>query len=206
MEDFILEIVNDFGYWGIFLLIFVENIFPPIPSEAVLLFGGALTINTTMNAPGVVVAATLGAVVGAVVLYGIGKMFKLEKLKIIFAGRLGKMLRIKPENVEKAVEWFEQYENKAVFICRCVPIMRSLISIPAGMAEMNLTRFLVLTAIGSAVWNVLLVYIGVLLGAAWESIVPYLNKYIYLAIAVVGSAYLLYLLWGEIKKRKVGVK
>lgn len=206
MEDFMLGVVNHFGYWGIFLLIFIENIFPPIPSEAVLLFGGALTISTAMNAQGVIVVATLGAVAGAIVLYGLGRFFKAERLKEIFAGRLGKMLRFKPEDVEKSVQWFEKFENRAVFICRCIPIMRSLISIPAGIAKMQILRFLILTTIGSIIWNTVLVHIGVLFGEAWESVVPYFNKYTYLVIAVVGSVYFIYLIYGEIKKRKVNIE
>lgn len=206
MEDFMLGVVNDFGYWGIFLLIFIENIFPPIPSEAVLLFGGALTISTSMNEEGVIVAATLGAVAGAIVLYGLGRFFKEERLKEIFEGRLGKMLRLKSEDVEKAVAWFEKYENRAVFICRCIPIMRSLISIPAGIAKMQIPRFLILTTIGSIIWNTVLVYIGALFGAAWESVVPYFNKYAYLVIAIVGSVYFIYLIYGEIKKRKINME
>lgn len=206
MEDFMLEIVNDFGYWGIFLLIFIENIFPPIPSEAVLLFGGALTINTQMSAPGVIASATLGAVVGAIVLYLIGRIFQAQKLKEIFAGRFGRIFHLKPEYVDKSVGWFEKYQSRAVLICRCIPLMRSLISIPAGISAMNISKFLVLTIIGSAVWNTLLVSVGVLFGTAWESVVPYFNKYTYLAIALLGSAYLLYLICCEIKRRKVKTK
>lgn len=206
MEEFWLEIVNDYGYWGIFLLIFIENIFPPIPSEAVLLFGGALTVNTKMNPIGVIVAATLGAGIGAVVLYWLGRFFKAQRLKEIFAGRFGKLFHLKPEYVDKSVGWFEKYQSRAVLICRCVPLMRSLISIPAGIAAMEISEFLILTVIGSTVWNTLLVCLGVLFGTTWESIVPYFNQYTYLTIAVLGSAYLLYLIYREIKKRKVGAK
>lgn len=206
MEDFLLGIVNDYGYWGIFFLIFVENIFPPIPSEAVLLFGGALTINTKMNPFGVIVAATLGAVTGAVVLYWLGRFFKAQRLREIFAGRFGKIFHLKPEYVDKSVGWFEKYQSRAVLICRCVPLMRSLISIPAGIAGMNMYRFLILTLIGSTVWNTLLVYLGVLFGTAWENIVPYFDQYTYLTIAILGIFYLSYLFYGQIKKRKKSIE
>lgn len=206
MQDFLLEIVNDFGYWGIFLLMLIENIFPPIPSEAVLLFGGALTINTKMSVPGVIIAATLGAVLGALALYWLGRFFQAQRLKEIFAGRLGKMLHLKPEYVDKSLSWFEKYQSRAVFICRCIPLMRSLISIPAGISAMKIFRFLILTVIGSMIWNTLLISVGVLFGAAWESVVQYFNKFTYLVAAVLGTAYLLYLICGEIKKRKVNVK
>lgn len=206
MEEFLIDIVNDFGYLGIIMLILVENVFPPIPSEAILLFGGALTLNTKMNAPGVVAAATFGAVAGAIVLYGFGRFFKAQRLKEIFSGRFGKIFRLKPEYVDKSVGWFEKYQGRAVFICRCIPMMRSLISIPAGISEMKVSKFLILTFFGSIIWNTLLVSIGVLLGTAWESVVPYFNKVTYLVIAVLGTVYLLYLLYKEIKKRKSSVK
>lgn len=206
MEEFLFNIVNDFGYSGILILIFVENVFPPIPSEAVLLFGGALSLNTTMNAPGVVVAATFGAVAGAIVLYAFGRLFKAGKLKEIFSGRFGKILHLKPEYVDKSVGWFEKYQGRAVFICRCIPMMRSLISIPAGISEMKIPKFLILTVLGSGIWNALLVSVGVLFGTAWKSVVPYFNKVTYLVMAVVGSLYLLYLFFKEIKNRKSSVK
>lgn len=200
MEGFLLDIVNDFGYLGILILIFVENIFPPIPSEAVLLFGGALTLNTKMNASGVVVAATMGAVAGAIVLYMFGRIFKAQRLKEIFASRFGKIFRLNPEYVDKSVGWFEKYQGRAVFVCRCIPMMRSLISIPAGISEMKIPKFLILTIIGSSIWNILLVSIGVLFGTAWESVVPYFNKFTYLAIAIIGSIYLLYIAYKKLKK------
>lgn len=203
MENFLLEVVNKFGYWGILLLIFIENIFPPIPSEAVLLFGGALTVKTKMAPVGVIVAATIGAVAGALVLYLVGRFFKEERLKVLMEGRLGRILHLNPEDVDKALNWFNKYQGRAVLICRCIPIVRSLISIPAGIAEMRIPRFLVLTIVGSLVWNTVLVSLGVVLGEAWEKVVPYFDKYTYLVIALVGSAYLLYLLWGKIKKRKI---
>lgn len=86
MQEWMLSVVNDFGYFGIFLLIFIENVFPPIPSEAVLLFGGALTVTTAMNMPGTILAATIGSLAGAVVLYALGRVFQAERLKKLFAG------------------------------------------------------------------------------------------------------------------------
>lgn len=177
MQDFMLDFVNNFGYIGIFLLIFVENVFPPIPSEAVLIFGGALTVTTAMNTPGTIIAATVGSVVGAIVLYYFGRIFQIESLKKIFAGRFGQILHLKPEYVDNSISWFSKYDSKAVLICRCVPLVRSLISIPAGFARMNFTQFLLFTALGSTVWNTVLVFIGAGLGMAWESVMPYLDRY-----------------------------
>lgn len=185
MQEWMLLFVNSFGYFGIFLLIFIENVFPPIPSEAVLLFGGALTITTTMNIPCTILAATAGSLAGAIVLYALGRIFQAERLKKFFAGKFGKMLHLNPEYIDKAGQWFQRYQGKAVLICRCIPLVRSLISIPAGISKMKLPRFVLLTAIGSAVWNTILVSVGAGLGTAWKSAMPYFDKYTSVMVSVI---------------------
>ena len=186
MQEWMLSFINQFGYFGIFLLIFIKNIFPPIPSEAVLLFGGALTVTAAIKIPGAVLAATAGSLLGAIVLYALGRIFQAKRLKKLFAGRVGKITRLRPEHVEKAEQWFKRYQGKAVLICRCFPLVRSLISVPAGFARMPLPRFLILTALGSAVWNVVLICIGAGLGTAWENAMPYFDRYTYVAAAAIG--------------------
>lgn len=202
MQDGIISIINSFGYLGIFLLIFIENIFPPIPSEVVLLFGGALTLSTSMNVPLVIVFATFGSLAGAVVLYGLGRILKAERLKTLFAGKFGQVMHLKPEYVNRSIQWFSRYQNKAVFICRCIPLMRSLISIPAGCNEMNIPLFLVLTMIGSTVWNTALVLSGAFLGSAWESALPYLSQYSTVAVIVCIIAAFGYAAWKIFRKRE----
>lgn len=186
MQEWMLSLINQFGYLGIFLLIFIENIFPPIPSEAVLLFGGALTVTAAVNIPGTILAATAGSLLGAIVLYALGRIFQAERLKKLFAGRFGRVTHLRPEHVDKAEQWFKRYEGKAVLICRCIPLVRSLISVPAGFAKMPMPRFLLLTALGSAVWNTVLVCIGAGLGTAWERAMPYFDRYTYIALVAIG--------------------
>lgn len=202
MESLMLSVVENYGYIGIFMLIFIENVFPPIPSEAVLLFGGALTVSTALNAPGMIVAATIGSVSGAIVLYALGRIFKAERLRKLFEGKFGQVLHLNPEHVDKSVVWFEKYESKAVLICRCVPIVRSLISIPAGFASMNIPKFLLLTTIGSAVWNTVLVYIGSMLGEAWEKAMPYFDKYSSIAGVIIFVAVCLAAVYFLVIKKK----
>lgn len=202
MQDFMLELINDYGYLGIFLLIFIENVFPPIPSEAVLLFGGALTVGTAMDVPGTIAAATAGSLSGAIVLYALGRVFRPERLKALFAGRFGRVLHLKPEYVDQSVTWFTRYQSRAVLICRCIPLVRSLISIPAGFAAMNIPQFLLLTALGSLVWNTVLVMVGAALGAAWETAMPYLDQYTHLALIVILAAFLLYVLYSMAKEKR----
>ena len=184
MQEWMLSFVGDFGYLGIFLLIFIENVFPPIPSEAVLLFGGALTVSAAMNIPYTVIAATVGSLAGAVVLYLVGHALQAERLKRLLEGKTGRILHLRPEHVDQAGAWFARYEGKAVLICRCIPVVRSLISVPAGFAGMRMIPFLLLTFLGSAVWNTILVCLGAALGNAWETALPYLKRYVYFAVAV----------------------
>jgi len=177
MQDIILNIINQYGYIGVFLLIAIENIFPPIPSEVILTFGGFMTTFTDMNVWGVIIAATLGSVIGAVILYSLGRILSPERLENIFDSKFGKMMHLKKEDVGKAENWFAEYGTKAVFLCRFVPIVRSLISIPAGMAKMSWVKFLPLTISGTFIWNLVLVHLGRFAGEAWESIVSYINIY-----------------------------
>jgi alkaline phosphatase len=177
MQDWIIQIMNQFGYIGVLLLVAVENIFPPIPSEIILTFGGFMTTYTTMDISGVIIFSTAGSVAGAILLYGVGRLFSPERLERLLDGRLGKLLHFKKEDISKATDWFARRGNIAVFACRCIPVVRSLISIPAGMSKMNMLPFLLLTTIGTAVWNTVLVCLGAAAGASWESIVGYMDTY-----------------------------
>ncbi|SEG75017.1 DedA family protein [Paenibacillus sp. UNC499MF] len=192
MEQWITETMGTFGYFGIFLLIALENLFPPIPSEVILTLGGFMTITSALTAAGVIAAATAGSVLGAVCLYGAGKLMSMERLKSVVA-RYGGVLRLKPDDIRKAGIWFDKYGVWAVFLGRLVPLIRSLISIPAGSAGMSFVPFLLLTTAGSLIWNSVLVYVGAAVGASWETIVGYMDIYstvIYtglaLSIALVG--------------------
>ena len=128
MEQLIISMMNEFGYFGIFLLIAIENIFPPIPSELILAFGGFMTAHSKLNIALVILFATLGSLVGGIVLYYVGKILNKERLKKIVSGKIGKILRLKEEDIEKADKWFDNKGNKTVFFCRFIPIVRSLIS------------------------------------------------------------------------------
>lgn len=177
MQDWIIQTMNQFGYIGIMLLIAVENIFPPIPSEVILTFGGFLTTYTDMKVWGVVLAATVGAVIGALVLYCIGRFFPPERIEGWLDGRLGQILHFKREDVERAAHWFEKKGRITVFVCRFIPIIRSLISIPAGMTKMSMGVFLLYTTAGTFLWNTVLVHLGVFAGESWERVAEYIDLY-----------------------------
>ena len=176
MENWITEIMNEYGYLGIMFLIALENIFPPIPSEVILSFGGFMTTTTDLSIGGVVIASTVGSVLGAIILFIIGLQLDVERLEKIVA-RWGHILRITKKDVHKADAWFDKYGPWTVFFCRFVPLIRSLISVPAGMSNMNLGLFLVLTTFGTLIWNVALVYLGASVGTSWHVVVENMEIY-----------------------------
>ncbi|CAB1245591.1 Alkaline phosphatase-like protein [Clostridiaceae bacterium BL-3] len=187
MQEMIIEIMNQAGYIGVCLLIALENIFPPIPSEIILSFGGFMTTYTNMNVAGVVVFATMGSVLGAIVLYAIGCLLTPERLEGLFNRKLFRVLGFKKGDITKTVKWFEKRGKKAILFGRCVPIIRSLISIPAGMAKINFFLFLLYTAIGSTVWNILLVSLGAFMGNSWEKVFYYFDMYSSITVFVLGG-------------------
>ena len=191
VQEFVFQVMDSFGYIGIFALILIENLFPPIPSEVILTFGGFMTTYTSMAPAGVTAAATAGSVLGAVILYYAGRLIPQKRLEHLLDGRVGHMLHFQREDVGDAMEWFEKRGMAAVLICRCVPIIRSLISIPAGMAGMRMLPFRLLTAAGSRVWNTALVLAGAAAGASWERILEAMEAYSNAAVLLIGAAALL---------------
>ncbi|OCS82929.1 DedA family protein [Caryophanon tenue] len=188
MEQWIEQLMSDWGYIGVAFLIALENLFPPIPSEFILTFGGFMTTRTSMTIVGVIIASTIGSVFGAICLYMVGKLVRLSVLKRFLSGRMGLILRLKPSDVDKAMVWFQKHGLLTVFFCRFVPVIRSLISIPAGVARMNMTLFLVYTTLGSLIWNTVLICLGAWAGDNWESILATFDSvkyYIFIPVAII---------------------
>ena len=184
MQEIILSVMGKYGYVGVFLLIMIENVFPPIPSEVILLFGGFMTTYTKLSIFGMIVASTLGSLFGAIILYYIGKIFNKDRLKKIISGRLGKVLRLKVSDIDNADNWFDNKGNKTVFFCRFIPLVRSLISIPAGMSEMRMFKFLLYTLFGSLIWNTVLIIVGSVVGENWTKIVGILDTYSHIVVII----------------------
>lgn len=177
MSEWVMACMNQFGYLGIAGLILLETIFPPIPSELILAFGGFMTTTTQMSLFGVVISSTIGSLLGAVCLYGAGSCIPVHRLEKLFDSKLAHILRFKKADVQKAMTWFEKRGKYTVFFCRFVPVLRSLISIPAGIARMKLIPFLCFTIIGSLIWNLIISYTGALMGIHWETIVSLIGTY-----------------------------
>ena len=194
METWIANLIEQYGYFGILLLITLENIFPPIPSEVILMFGGFMTTKTSLSVLGVAVVATTGSIVGSLMLYGIGRMFSMNRLERIIE-RKGVWMRLKKEDVQKANNWIKTYGYWAVVICRMIPLIRSLISIPAGMAHMRLTPFLLFTCIGTFIWNITMVGIGAIVGENWDFVKQLLSVYATITYALIAAIALLIIIF-----------
>ena len=192
MGSFILNVMDSWGYIGICLLIFLENIFPPIPSEVILTFGGFLTTYSSLCPLGVIISSTIGSLFGAIVLYYLGYFFN-EKLDKIF----------KSDDIAKANIWFKNKGYKAVLYCRFVPIVRSLVSIPAGINKMNKPLFLLYTSIGTVIWNAILVYAGVIFGDNWSYFADIISRYSKVVLVTIILVILVRIWIKKLKKNKL---
>lgn len=199
MESYIIDFITNYGYLAVFLLIALENIFPPIPSEIVLTFAGFMTTKTSLSIFGVIIVATLGSYIGAVLLYYIGYLLKIERLEKLAKHKWVNKIGFKYENINKAINWFDKRGKITVFLCRLVPIIRSLISIPAGVTKMNFFVFSICTLIGTLIWNTILVCLGSALGNNWSIVTSYINNY---AIVLVILLAVILIVWLYLKKRK----
>ncbi|MFM7820792.1 MAG: DedA family protein [Actinomycetota bacterium] len=194
LANWVQDVINQFGYIGVALLVVLENVFPPIPSEIVLPFAGFVAqqgatgagsaANSDTSVLGMMIAATIGSVVGALILYFIAAAIGPERLRI-FIDRFGRWFGVKSSDLVRAEAWFDRRSVVAVLVGRCVPLIRSIVSIPAGFRRMNLTSFIVLTALGSAVWNIALIGAGAILGDQWERVGEYISVFQWLVIAAI---------------------
>lgn len=169
LSDWVSDVIEAIGYVGVALLVALESVFPPIPSEVVLPFAGFYAGKGEASVPGMMLAATVGSVVGAWVLYGIGAWIGPDRLRR-FVVRYGRWFGVKEHDLDRAEAWFDRRAKAAVLLGRCVPLVRSIVSIPAGFRRMPIVPFTVYTALGSLAWNVALVGAGAILGNRWEEV------------------------------------
>lgn len=181
MAKWIMEVIYSTGYAGILMLMFAENVFPPIPSEVIMPLAGFMTADGKFTFLGVIIAGTIGSVLGSLPLYYAGRGFGEERLKA-FADKHGRWLTVSCGDIERAKKWFDRYGGWALLLCRLIPGVRSLISIPAGLGRMNTAMFLLYTTIGMAVWTTLLASLGYFLRANFGKVEEYLNPISYLVL------------------------
>ena len=184
LTDWVTDVIDKLGYIGVAVLVAIENLFPPIPSEIVLPFAGFVARDGDASLPGMILAATIGSLVGAWILYGIAAAIGPERLHA-FVRNYGKWFRLTNDDVAKAEGWFDRRAAVSVLVGRCVPLVRSLVSIPAGFRRMPFVTFSVYTFLGSLVWNGGLIGAGYLLRDNWEDVEPYVDYFQYLVIAVI---------------------
>jgi membrane protein DedA with SNARE-associated domain len=184
LAGFAVDVVEKLGATGVGLLVAAENLFPPLPSEIILPLAGYVASQGKMNLLLAIVGATLGSYFGALALYWLGALLGRERLRRI----VERLPLVDVVDMENAEAWFARHGGKAVLFGRCVPLVRSLISIPAGIERMPLWRFSLYTLIGSAVWNTIFVVAGYQLGARWKDVGKYsdpINTAVVVIIALV---------------------
>lgn len=184
LVEWIESTIVGLGYPGIALVMFLETVFPPIPSELVMPFAGFVAATGQLSLAGVIIAGTLGALAGALVFYALGSRLTPERIGG-FLRRFGVYLGVSEEDLIKTLTYFRSHGPAAVFFGRLVSLVRSLISIPAGMSNMPMQRFLFFSALGTGLWNLLLATAGYLLGDNWERVLEWLAVWEDVVLAVV---------------------
>lgn len=201
LAEWIRDVVEGLGYLGIAFLIVLENLVPPIPSELVLPFAGYLIDRGVYSPVGVFTAATTGSLVGALILYGLGAWFGEDRVRA-FVRRFGRWLFLREADVDRAEQWFIRHGAKAVLFGRLVPVVRSLVSLPAGVARMPILPFVLFTVVGSGVWNAILIGFGWYLGTRWETVLEYISFLEYATIALIVFLVLRFV-WRRVRARRL---
>jgi membrane protein DedA with SNARE-associated domain len=186
LTDWATDIVERLGYFGVAMLVALENLFPPIPSEVVLGLAGYTASQGEAWVVGMIIAATIGSMVGAWILYGLSAAIGPVRLRAIII-RYGNWVGFGETDLDRSEAWFDRRSRSAVLVCRCVPLIRSLISIPAGFRRMPLGAFTIFTLIGSLVWNTVLVTAGYLLADQWERVLDVTEPFQTLVVALIGA-------------------
>jgi membrane protein DedA with SNARE-associated domain len=189
MESWITSTIESLGYAGVVMLMFLENLFPPIPSEVVMPLSGYTAAQGQLSIIGVIIAGTAGSVLGAVFWYYVARRLGEERLKG-WTRRHGRWITLGPKDVDKADDWFDRYGGWVVFFGRLVPTVRTLVAIPAGIFEMKLWLYLVLTTAGSAIWTAALAVLGWWLGSSWQTIGSYIDPVTYVIMAAIIALYI----------------
>ncbi len=202
--DWLVNAISTIGYPGVFISVFLESFFAPIPSEIILPFSGFVASTGKMDLVFVMVIATVAAYLGSLPFYFIGKWG--EKPVINFIGKYGKYLFIQQKDVDKVFGAFDKYGKGVVFFGRLIPMIRTLISFPAGVAKMQFARFSMYTLLGSLTWNILLTYAGYQLGDHWSVVSKWIEKYQNVILVLIIIAVLLYIIRRIKSRRGAGVK
>lgn len=184
-----MQTISSFGYAGIVFLMFIENIFPPIPSELIIPLAGFLVTKGELTFIGVVIAGTFGSVLGALPFYYLGRKIEEQRLRQ-WIGKYGRWLTISVDDLDGAKKWFDNYGGGTVFFCRLIPGVRSLISLPAGINQMNAVTFLLSTTLGMVLWTTILTTAGYLLSSNFDKVEEYLDPVSYFIFGAIVVIYI----------------
>ncbi len=193
VNNYVLNLISSSGYPGLGFVMFLENVFPPIPSEIILPLAGSLTSKGNFSLAGITLVGMIGSVAGAWVFYGIGYFIDEKRVRLLIE-RFGKWFLLSTNDLDRALIWFTKYGNWVVFFGRMIPMIRSLISIPAGLAKMNAVKFTLYSALGTACWSFCLALAGKILGDNWQLVEVFLQKYDTLVWIALGVAVLAFAL------------
>lgn len=201
MLEWITSMMNSLGYLGIGLLMFLENLFPPIPSELIMPLAGFTVAQGKMQLAPAIVAGVVGTVLGALPWYYAGMILGENRLKTL-ADNYGRWLTISSKDITNAKRWFDDHGGKAVFFCRLVPGVRTLISLPAGISRMPLVPFLLYSTLGTLLWVSLLTYAGYLLGNNYELIEHYLGPVSKIVLVTLIIAFVLWAVRRNLRRQR----
>ncbi len=201
MQAFIINILNNFGYLGLYFLLLLSTIFPPLPSEIVLVLGGISTTleNSKVTILGIVISSLLASLSGAFILYYLGRLLNKEKLDNFLKKPWLKKIGVKKKDIDKTFTYFHKWKNKAVFFGRWLPIIKSFISIPAGMIKMNIKTYFFYTFFGFLIWDSFVILMGVSLAENWPLITKILNSFKFIVFLLLLLAFI-YIIRKKIKK------
>ena len=195
------NIISTMGYPGLYLVMFLENVFPPIPSEVVLPLAGSLTLTGKFSIPMITIVGMLGSLTGAFLFYGLGKWLGEPRVRQLMA-KFGKYALLSTDDLDRSLEWFDKYDDWVIFFSRMVPIVRSLISIPAGIASMSFPKFSFYTILGTALWSFVLSFGGRLLGEQWPLIADFINTYQNVVLVLVVIGVIVFVVYRLIRKSR----
>ncbi|MCG1979903.1 DedA family protein [Staphylococcus epidermidis] len=201
MEQIITDFISKWGYTAIFILILLENVLPVVPSEIILTFAGLLSVKSHLSIWTLLIIATIASFIGLLILYYICRLISEEKL-YRFVDRHGKWMKLKSKDLKRANDWFKKYGAWAVFLCRFVPVLRVLITIPAGINRMNVIQFTTLSLIGTKIWNFALILLGRLLSDSFDALMNGIHTYSRIMYIIIIIAVIYFVIRYLMKRRR----
>lgn len=201
MEQIITDFISKWGYTAIFILILLENVLPVVPSEIILTFAGLLSVKSHLSIWTLLIIATIASFIGLLILYYICRLISEEKL-YRFVDRHGKWMKLKSKDLKRANDWFKRYGAWAVFLCRFVPVLRVLITIPAGINRMNVIQFTTLSLIGTTIWNFALILLSRLLSDSFDALMNGIHTYSRIMYIIIIIAVIYFVIRYLMKRRR----